>query len=227
MQHNQHSFDFRYRLLCEKLGQTVYKIPDELWENYFNQFQIELLTGVKLESRPHGFTEDDTPVYCRTGKVCIVMEEDVMMPRRDRTFPFLKVATKIPFPEDIVRCHSVVQAWKTQVSHLLVNVPLAYSVQSIDYSTIVVYDQSLLNEAALFRSATASTPTRPSPSSATTDSGRRTWTSAGTSSGKTDIRSILPILGIPRYDFFTQLFTMSCAPVFISGGTSLHIFNFL
>ncbi len=27
------------------------------------------MTGVKLEARPHGFTEDDTPVYCRTGKV--------------------------------------------------------------------------------------------------------------------------------------------------------------
>ncbi len=86
----------RHRLLSEKLGQTVFKIPDELWERSFNQFQIDLLHGVRLEARPHGFTqEDDTPVYTRTGKV----------------------AAKIPFPEDIVRCHAVVQAWQTRVCH--------------------------------------------------------------------------------------------------------------
>jgi hypothetical protein len=34
-----------------------------------------------LESRPHALTEDDKPIYTRTGKV----------------------APKIPFPEDIVR----------------------------------------------------------------------------------------------------------------------------
>ena len=85
----------RNRLLTEKLGQTVYKIPDELWERNFDQFQIDLLQGVKLEARPHGMTEDDTPVYTRTGKVC----------------------ANIPFPEDIVRCHAIVQVWGMKVCH--------------------------------------------------------------------------------------------------------------
>ena len=37
--------------------------------------------GVKLECRPHALTEDDKPIYTRTGKV----------------------ANKIPYPEDIAR----------------------------------------------------------------------------------------------------------------------------
>lgn len=85
----------RNRLLAEKLGQTAYKIPDELWERYYDQFQIDLMQGVRLEARPHALTEDDTPVYTRTGKV----------------------APKVPYPEDIVRCHAVVQLWGTQVCH--------------------------------------------------------------------------------------------------------------
>ena len=56
----------------EKLGLTVYKIPDELWERSYLQFQVELKPGVKLEARPHGYTEDDKPVYTRTGKVAKV-----------------------------------------------------------------------------------------------------------------------------------------------------------
>ena len=73
----------RHRLLTEKLaGITVYKIPDELWERNFPLFMIELLgPSIKLECRPHGFTEDNIPVYTRTGKV----------------------AAKMPYPEDIVR----------------------------------------------------------------------------------------------------------------------------
>ena len=30
----------RYRLLCEKFGSTVYKIPDDLWERNYQQFQV-------------------------------------------------------------------------------------------------------------------------------------------------------------------------------------------
>jgi hypothetical protein len=73
----------RHRLLTEKLnGITVYKIPDELWERSFPMFNVELLgPNIKLECRPHGFTEDNVPVYTRTGKI----------------------AAKIPYPEDIVR----------------------------------------------------------------------------------------------------------------------------
>ena len=56
----------------EKLGLTVYKIPDELWERSYLQFQVEPKPGVKLEARPHGYTEDDKPVYTRTGKVAKV-----------------------------------------------------------------------------------------------------------------------------------------------------------
>ena len=73
----------RHRLLTEKLNGTgVYKIPDELWNRSFPLFNVELLgPNIKLECRPHGFTEDNVPVYTRTGKV----------------------ANKLPFPEDIVR----------------------------------------------------------------------------------------------------------------------------
>jgi len=87
----------RHRLLTEKLNGTgVYKIPDELWDRSFPLFNVELLgPNIKLECRPHGFTEDNVPVYTRTGKV----------------------ANKLPFPEDIVRCHSVLQAWKTDTCH--------------------------------------------------------------------------------------------------------------
>lgn len=59
----------RHRLLSEKLGQTVYKIPDDVWDQRFIHFQIEVLRDVKLEARPHGLTQDNTPVYTRTGKV--------------------------------------------------------------------------------------------------------------------------------------------------------------
>ena len=63
-------------------GTTVFKIPDELWDRSYPMFCVELLgKNIKLECRPHGFTEDDVPVYTRTGKV----------------------ANKLPYPEDIVR----------------------------------------------------------------------------------------------------------------------------
>jgi len=77
-------------------GTTVFKIPDELWDRSYPMFCVELLgKNIKLECRPHGFTEDDVPVYTRTGKV----------------------ANKLPYPEDIVRCHAVLQAWKTETCH--------------------------------------------------------------------------------------------------------------
>ena len=31
--------------------------------------QVELKPGYYLEARPHAYTEDDKPVYTRTGKV--------------------------------------------------------------------------------------------------------------------------------------------------------------
>lgn len=85
----------RYRLLCEKLGLVVYKIPDELWDRYFLLFQVELKPRIKLEARPQGYTEDDKLVYTRTGKV----------------------AVRMPYPEDVVRCHAVMQAWSTNQCH--------------------------------------------------------------------------------------------------------------
>lgn len=85
----------RYRLLSEKLGITVYKIPDELWERSYSFFRIDLNPIVRLEARPHGYTEDNKPVYMRTGKV----------------------ANRIPYPEDVVRCHAVMQAWGTDLCH--------------------------------------------------------------------------------------------------------------
>ena len=74
------------RLLTDKMnGTTVFKIPDELWDRSYPMFCVELLgPNIKLECRPHGFTEEDVPVYTRTGKV----------------------ANKLPYPEDIVRYNS-------------------------------------------------------------------------------------------------------------------------
>ena len=72
----------RNRLLSEKLDTMVYKIPDELWERNYPLFMVELLgPNIKLECRPHAFTEENIPVYTRTGKV----------------------AKTVPYPEDIVR----------------------------------------------------------------------------------------------------------------------------
>ena len=72
----------RHRLLSERLNGMVYKIPDELWERNFPLFSVELLgANIKLECRPQAFTDDNIPVYTRTGKV----------------------ANKLPFPEDVVR----------------------------------------------------------------------------------------------------------------------------
>ena len=48
------------------------------------------MDGVKLECRPHAMTEESTPLYSRTGKVVV----------------------KAPFPEDVVRCHACIQAFR-------------------------------------------------------------------------------------------------------------------
>ncbi len=58
-----------YRLLSEKLGQPVYKIPDELWARNYALFSAELAPNVRLEAKPNGVTQEDVPVYMRTGKV--------------------------------------------------------------------------------------------------------------------------------------------------------------
>ena len=57
---------------------------------YSSLFLVELMDGVKLECRPHAMTEESTPLYSRTGKVVV----------------------KAPFPEDVVRCHAVIQAFR-------------------------------------------------------------------------------------------------------------------
>nr|XP_040578308.1 uncharacterized protein LOC121127009 [Lepeophtheirus salmonis] len=87
----------RYRLLTDKLGLLVYRIPDDLWERYFTRFSVELFPGLNLECRPHGITESGQPVYMRTGKVANIR----------------------PFPEDIVRCHAVVQAFEVDTCALV------------------------------------------------------------------------------------------------------------
>ena len=86
------------RLLTDKMnGTTVFKIPDELWDRSYPMFCVELLgPNIKLECRPHGFTEEDVPVYTRTGKV----------------------ANKLPYPEDIVRynCSIIFHKFGFQIS---------------------------------------------------------------------------------------------------------------
>ena len=42
-------FNFRYRLLCEKFGSTVYKIPDDLWERNYQQFQVREIVDIMEE----------------------------------------------------------------------------------------------------------------------------------------------------------------------------------
>ena len=67
--------------------------PDSIhptFRRYSSLFLVELMDGVKLECRPHAMTEESTPLYARTGKVVV----------------------KAPFPEDVVRCHAVIQAFR-------------------------------------------------------------------------------------------------------------------
>ena len=54
------------------------------------------MDGVKLECRPNAMTEESTPLYSRTGKVVV----------------------KAPFPEDVVRCHAVIQAFRYDITFL-------------------------------------------------------------------------------------------------------------
>ena len=84
------------RLLTDKMnGTTVFKIPDELWDRSYPMFCVELLgPNIKLECRPHGFTEEDVPVYTRTGKV----------------------ANKLPYPEDIVRYEKKIHPFQVNFS---------------------------------------------------------------------------------------------------------------
>ena len=78
------------RLMTQRMGEVlVYKIPEEVWERYFNLFQVKLLEGVYLECRPTGYTHNNELIYSRTGKIC-----------GHKTFP-----------EDEARCQAVLQAW--------------------------------------------------------------------------------------------------------------------
>ena len=123
------------RLLTDKMnGTTVFKIPDELWDRSYPMFCVELLgPNIKLECRPHGFTEEDVPVYTRTGKVAnkLPYPEDIV--RYEKKFPlFMSIFLTLRFSyyqyfSDFIfclifqksdfRCHAVLQAWKTETCH--------------------------------------------------------------------------------------------------------------
>jgi len=78
------------RLMTSRMSEVlVYKIPEDVWDRYFNLFQIKLFDGVYLECKPTGYTHNDELIYSRTGKIC-----------GHKTFP-----------EDEVRCQAVLQAW--------------------------------------------------------------------------------------------------------------------
>ena len=104
------------RLLTDKMnGTTVFKIPDELWDRSYPMFCVELLgKNIKLECRPHGFTEDDVPVYTRTGKVAnkLPYPEDIVRYEKSAKIDFPNF-----FPIFLSRCHAVLQAWKTETCH--------------------------------------------------------------------------------------------------------------
>ena len=42
----------RHRLLSERLGVVVYKIPDELWERSFSYFQVTLDSWYRVDPEP-------------------------------------------------------------------------------------------------------------------------------------------------------------------------------
>jgi len=78
------------RLMTSRMQEVlVYKIPDDVWDRYFNLFQIEIFEGIFLECKPSGYTHNDELIYSRTGKIC-----------GHKTFP-----------EDEARCQAVLQAW--------------------------------------------------------------------------------------------------------------------
>jgi len=78
------------RLMTSRMQEVlVYKIPDDVWDRYFNLFQIEIFDGIFLECKPSGYTHNDELIYSRTGKIC-----------GHKTFP-----------EDEARCQAVLQAW--------------------------------------------------------------------------------------------------------------------
>ena len=43
----------------------MYKIPDDVWDRYFNLFQIEIFDGIFLECKPSGYTHNDELIYSR------------------------------------------------------------------------------------------------------------------------------------------------------------------
>ena len=49
----------------------VYKIPDDVWDRYFNLFQIKLFDGIFLECKPSGYTHNDELIYSRLAELMI------------------------------------------------------------------------------------------------------------------------------------------------------------
>ena len=47
----------------------VYKIPDDVWDRYFNLFQIKLFDGIFLECKPSGYTHNDELIYSRFARL--------------------------------------------------------------------------------------------------------------------------------------------------------------
>ena len=90
-------------------------------------FQVELKPGYYLEARPHAYTEDDKPVYTRTGKVA--KKVFVIIAGAPELAEFFKMKAsciiiynfkfyfQVPFPEDVVRCHAVMQALAMDLCH--------------------------------------------------------------------------------------------------------------
>ena len=71
-------------------GKKCQRCNHNSFRRYSSLFLIDLMDGVKLECRPNAMTEESTPLYARTGKVVV----------------------KAPFPEDVVRCHACIQAFR-------------------------------------------------------------------------------------------------------------------
>ena len=60
------------RLLTSRMSEVlVYKIPDDVWDRYFNLFQIKLFDGIFLECKPSGYTHNDELIYSRLAELMI------------------------------------------------------------------------------------------------------------------------------------------------------------
>lgn len=54
--------------LSTRMGRDCYKIPDNLWQQNFQHFQIDLTDCVKLDARPDAITKRKVPVLYRQKK---------------------------------------------------------------------------------------------------------------------------------------------------------------